>query len=112
MAEFKEIMAIRNRMCNKLKSCANCQIYSGNTGTTCRELAHKDPERYEDILLKWDAGNPIKTNAVKFKETFNIDVMLTGCDGFVCPDNRLCETCEFQNFWEQEYKEDSNGRND
>lgn len=114
MAEFVEVMAIRNRMCNKVKGCGNCPISSSSTGFTCRELVHRDPKKYEDILLKWNAEHPIKTNKDKFEEVFgfNMGLDMMGCNGFDCPDNQVCETCQFLDFWKKEYKEKTDGRND
>lgn len=112
MAEFTKIIAIRNRMCHKINSCPECPLYAENTGYSCRECVFRDPEEYERILLKWDAENPIKTNADIFKEVFDVGISPTGCNGFDCPYNESCETCQLKDFWEQEYKENNHGGND
>ena len=105
MAEFQEIMRIHKRMCQSYKVCAECCIYK-IPNVSCKTYIYKYPEDAEKLLLKWAEEHPIKTNAEKFKEMFGIKTTLEGCFGIPCVHHDAdCPTCEYQHFWEREYKE-------
>lgn len=114
MAEFKELMKQRNRMCRSflqesgLHDCCRCPIYSKNTQSMwdCNQYAAKNPEEFEDIILVWAEEHPYKTNADKFKEVFGIELLDNDCAGINCPkDCGYCSECKYDGFWSQEYKE-------
>lgn len=59
--------------------------------------------------MKW-AAEHIKANRDKIKELFSNDLELNACEGFCCPkddeDNYIkCEDCDYFGFWDKEYKE-------
>lgn len=78
MAEFKELINKFNRMCAQYDSCcSNCPLDEKRTHFTCWRWIIENPDESEDIILKWDKENPAKTNAMKFKEVFEIDPFAT-----------------------------------
>lgn len=71
MAEFTEIIKIRDRMHETVK-CRDCRLSEKNNGYNCgcHAFALNHPEEYERICLDWAKENPETTNYDKFKEIF------------------------------------------
>lgn len=112
MAEFKEVIKIRQRMCNSIVHCEDCELsHSKNKNQgPCSSFIFVNPNEAEEIIMKWAAEHPIKTNKDKIKELFSNDLELNACEGFCCPkDNEdeyiKCEDCDYFGFWDKEYKE-------
>ena len=107
MAEFKEVMKNKNRMCDALR-CYDCLLSSDNNGSgvACDTFANCHPEEAQEIIMKWAEEHPIKTNADKFKEvmskTFGLDVSemnieMIDCTYIKC-NGRKCEDCRDRDF--------------
>ena len=76
MAEFQKIIKERERMCNAHGiRCEGCPLsrIRRKSETICTLFMIKDPEEAEEILMKWAAENPFKTNGAKFREVFGYD---------------------------------------
>lgn len=111
MAEFKEVMKQRKRMCN-CTICENCwlSLLSNREHKTCMSFIIDCADKAEKIIMDWAKEHPIVTNKDKFKEVFGdaaaslID--LNECNIFDCRELVVsCDNCQFDNFWEKEYKE-------
>ena len=59
-------------MCAFYKHCDNCPINKvKDKAVVCRYWTLiKNPEKAEEIVMKWVTEHPIKTNGTKFKEVF------------------------------------------
>lgn len=110
MAEFTEVMEHRQRMCDEMESCLVCPL-NGNAISGCFTFIKKRPQEAEEIIMKWADENPIQTNADKFKEvmekTFGVPAHIgsPNCSLIDCPDNVACGDCEYNGFWQKEYRE-------
>lgn len=118
--EFVEVMKHRKRMCNSIRACQYCPLYSGNNGISviCHDIIITHPEEAEKIIMKWAEEHPIKTNRQvfeevlkeKFGDTFDMPRLmgrLNTCNIYSekCPVNDNCKTCDQKKFWDKEYKE-------
>lgn len=74
MAEFKEVMKQFKRMCNEQKWCDNCQIIDNRGRFSCSRWLIENPTKAEEIIMRWAAEHPIKTNGMKFNEVFGFDL--------------------------------------
>lgn len=71
MAEFAKVAAETERMCRHYESfCKECPLGSA---LSCRNWMLAHPKEAEEIIMKWAAGNPFKTNGAKFREVFGYD---------------------------------------
>ena len=74
--EFVKVAEIRNRMCGsfatKENCCRTCQMFFENNGTgkVCPSFMLDHPKEAEEILIKWDKENPVKTYKTDFLEKF------------------------------------------
>lgn len=62
MAEFSEVSRGYIRMCESFfETCEGCPISacSGNDIYVCRNRVLKNPEKYEDTIMKWAAEHPV-----------------------------------------------------
>ena len=73
MAEFQAVMAQAARMCSSNKLCTSCLIRK-NCVTSCRVFMFEHPDEFEEIIMRWTAENPPKTNGAKFREVFGYDL--------------------------------------
>lgn len=114
MAEFVEIMKQRHRMCESCQDCHSCELSSD--GNDCDSFMGNNPQKAEEIIMKWVNTHPIQTNADKFKEVFGIPVNLlgyekNGCACFMCSKYLKVpcteDDCKYKNFWGNEYKSPS-----
>lgn len=102
MAEFKEVMKQKKRMCEHCeRDCFNC---GGDI-----LMADSDPDRFEKFVMDWAREHPVVTNKYKFKEIYGFEPSrYLNCpmkNSNHCMTRRECEDCEYENFWNQEYKE-------
>ena len=109
MADFVDVIKIKNRMCESVENCNDCPV-GGNCNIIqggCGLLLRKYPEQAQEILLKWAEEHPVKTNADKFEEVFGHKVNIDECP-FIgtkeCHSHKSCFDCPNNNFWEQEHK--------
>lgn len=73
--EFVKVMEIRDRMCGTNRSkqgCFRCgmDINNNGTGLPCVKFLREYPQKAEEILIKWDKENPVKTYKEDFIERF------------------------------------------
>ena len=62
MAEFSEVSQEYIRMCESFgETCEGCPISacSGNDIYVCRNIVLKNPEKYEDTIMKWATEHTI-----------------------------------------------------
>lgn len=112
MAEFKEVMKQRKRMC-KASECTSISCELKNMARikgdiTCDYLLTEYYEEAEEIIMKWAEENPIMTNADMLKKVFGFDVNRDDClfgESEECKTHSACATCPLKNWWNQEYKE-------
>jgi hypothetical protein len=78
MAEFQTVMAQAARMCNSHKSCASCPIKK-NCVTSCRKFIFDHPDEFEEIIMKWAAEHPFKSNGTKFLDVFGVPFWAISC---------------------------------
>ena len=60
MAEFQEVMEEYHRMCN-INVCNNCPISDSDSSGfyhTCEDFMEQNPEKFEEIVMKWSRENP------------------------------------------------------
>lgn len=107
MAEFVEVIKHKKRMC-KERACGLCEIGNGcMSGQHCNSYMMENPEKAEEIIMKWAEENSVKTNADKFKEVFGVDIFkdtIHNCAGIRRNANK-CEECKYNGFWIKEYIE-------
>ena len=109
MAEFVEIMNLRERLCNIVASendgCnKKCPLYAISGGGLCNTYLSNHPKEAEEIIMKWAKENPIITNADKFKEVFGFEPNEHTCPYTIEKCNGECsELCDKYNFWKEEY---------
>lgn len=59
MAEFSEVSREYIRMCESFfETCEGCPINTCS-GNVCRDRVLKNPEKYEDTIMKWAAEHPV-----------------------------------------------------
>ena len=75
MAEFQTVMKERERMCNCFDACVHCPLRKvQEKSVLCRDWTFSNPAEAEQIIIKWAAENPPKTNGDKFREVFGYDM--------------------------------------
>ena len=57
MAEFQEVMEEYNRMCD-INECNTCPIPGHYKSGFCQDFMEKNPEKFEEIVMKWSRENP------------------------------------------------------
>ena len=71
MAEFVKVAAELTRMCRHYEGfCKECPL---GFVLSCRHWVFDNPKEAEEIIMKWAAENPFKTNGAKFREVFGYD---------------------------------------
>ena len=78
MAEFQTVMAQAARMCNSHKMCGSCPVGKLRT-VNCRVFMFEHPDEFEEIIMKWAAENPFKSNGTKFCEVFGVPFWAISC---------------------------------
>ena len=82
MAEFVKVITEKNRMCNAHgNSCDGCPLsrIRRKSETICTMFMIKDPEESEEIIMKWAAEHPFKSNGTKFLEVFGVPFWAISC---------------------------------
>ena len=110
MADFVELIKIKDRMHDEIGNCNKCPIGSANNGKRCLcgEFLLTYPEQAQEILLKWAEEHPIMTNADMFEKVFGHKVENNECPligNSECFHNKSCGDCPNKDFWKQRYKE-------
>lgn len=103
MAEFKEVMKQKKRMCEYCEE--NCNSCDGSIF-----VSNSDPDRFEKFVMDWAKEHPVVTNKDKFREIFGTYTLesLRKCPFAAskkCLGESSCAKCDLNNFWEKEYKE-------
>lgn len=119
--EFKEVVKIRNRMCDYYKNCDGCPLADAPFGCMSRMAEVEIADQYERILEEWAKEHPAMTNAEKYieviKNVFGGDVDKTEIRelcikyilGIECNDECTCKEC--LKWWDEEYKEPEKEKN-
>ena len=82
MAEFVKVVTERNRMCAAHgEYCNGCPLSARSRGTDipCPTFLEESPEEAEEIILKWAAEHPFKSNGTKFLEVFGVPFWAISC---------------------------------
>lgn len=71
MAEFVKVATEMARMCRHYEGfCIECPLGSA---LSCHNWMLSHPKKAEEIIMKWAAENPFKSNGAKFREVFGYD---------------------------------------
>ena len=71
MAEFAKVAAEMARMCRHHEGfCKECPL---GHAVSCHNWMLNHPKEAEEIIMKWAAENPFKSNGAKFREVFGYD---------------------------------------
>lgn len=74
MAEYQEVVKQFKRMCeSNCSNCHECPIESYRGFYHCWRWVSEDPEKSEELIMKWAKEHPVKRNYHKFEETFGIN---------------------------------------
>ena len=59
MAEFREVMRQKKRMCNSVL-CCKCDIYRlcGADLSKCQQFINNNPKKAEEVIMSWAAKHP------------------------------------------------------
>ena len=72
MAEFAKVAAEMTRMCRCYAGfCKECPL---GFAASCKNWVLAQSAEAEQIIMKWAAENPLKTNGDKFREVFGYDL--------------------------------------
>ena len=78
MAEYREVVKQFKRMCeSNCSNCHECPIESYRGFYHCWRWVSEDPEKSEELIMKWARENPPITNNDKIKEIFGLDFKST-----------------------------------
>ena len=117
--EFKEVIKIRNRMCDYYKSCDGCPLEGATSGCISRIAEVENADQYERIIENWAKEHPVVTNVDKFveaiKNTFSTKLnenqmsqVRRTCVKAVVGLNVACNTMycsDCLKWWDKEYRE-------
>ena len=77
MAEFAKVAAEMTRMCRCYAGfCKECPL---GFAASCKNWVLAQSAEAEQIIMKWAAENPLKTNGDKFREIFGYDFAKVVC---------------------------------
>lgn len=83
MAEYQEVAKIYDRLCKSYDKCYKCPMFrirDNNDSFACAYWSLMvDHETAEKIILHWAKEHPVKTNRMKFREVFGMDI-ITQCN--------------------------------
>lgn len=72
MAEFVKVATEMARMCRHYEAfCIECPLGSA---LSCHNWMLSHPKKAEEIIMKWAAENPFKSNGAKFRDVFGYDL--------------------------------------
>ena len=108
MAEFQKVLSEFRRLCEG-RRCDSCpileKVYKAKENY-CFAWVTNHSEEAELIIMKWAEENPIKTNRMKFEETFGTCIVTRWCNeaapGHVKAIN--ASEREFESWLNAEYK--------
>ena len=78
MAElFVKVAKELTRMCNTYEHCYDCPINKvKDKAYACRYwVLLQNPEKAEEVIMKWAKEHSVKTNRDKFREVFGMDII-------------------------------------
>ena len=78
MADFKTVMEQAARMCKSYENCRSCPVGKIRT-VNCRKFIFDHPDEFEEIIMKWAAEHPFKSNGTKFVEIFGVQFWAITC---------------------------------
>ena len=76
--EFKEFVKTMKRMCD-VTGCDKCPLNALASKTvilSCFQIVLNNPEKADEIISKWESEHPLKTNAMKIKEVFDVGIKI------------------------------------
>ena len=77
MAEFAKVADELTRMCRRYDGfCKECPL---GFAASCRNWVIGQPEEAEEIIMKWAAEHPFKSNGTKFCEVFGVSFWSISC---------------------------------
>ena len=78
MAEFVKVAKEYSRMCNSYVCCNECPLNEvRDKAVVCKYWTlFVNPEKAEEVVMKWAKENPPVTNRDKFKEVFGFDPLI------------------------------------
>ncbi len=104
------------RLCGTVITCDNCPMCATRNGInlSCDDLLIKNPDKANEIILKWCEEHPIKTRQDKFLKMFPnaplVDEVINICPNIIdiqynvdC-DEFSCEQCK-KSYWLAEVDE-------
>lgn len=114
--EFKEVIKIRNRMCDCYKNCDECPLGGVPFGCVSGMAEVETADEYERILEEWAREHPVMTNAEKYIEVIkNVfggaklnKKQVRMCVKAIVGLNVDCNTThcsECMKWWDKEYEE-------
>ena len=111
--EFKDVVKIRNRMCDYYKKCDGCPLAGTQFGCVSGMAEVENADEYERIIENWAKEHPVVTNVDKYievmKNTFGEDVDKTvireSCIGNFLGIECIKHCSECYKWWDEEYKE-------
>lgn len=74
------------RMCRTVKTCENCPLCAKYNGTnlSCDDLLIRNPDKANEIILKWCKEHPIKTRQSELLKAFpNVPIDIETVN--ICP---------------------------
>lgn len=105
------------RLCGTAITCDNCPLRAKYNGTdlSCDDLLIENPDKANEIILKWCEEHPVETRQSKFLKMFpnaetDNDGVLVCCPKWVDKDfrcdmsGRLCTECR-KKYWLAEVEE-------
>ena len=97
MAEFVKVVTEHKRMCENFKMCGKfCKECPLGFAASCRNWVLAQSSEAEEIIMKWAAEHPFKSNGNKFEEIFGVPFWAISCG----------VTPEIAKWLRSEYKED------
>ena len=77
MAEFAKVSAEMTRMCRHYEGfCKECPL---GFAASCRNWVLAQSSEAEEIIMKWAAEHPFKSNSTKFEEVFGVPFWAISC---------------------------------
>jgi len=94
MAEFKDVIYTRDRMCNIYYSNDNCRCLGcpmvrvqDSIGLNCSTCILEYPGRSEDAIMDWGKRHPVKTILDEFKKNYPNAPLRTDGTPYPCPEH-------------------------
>lgn len=110
--QFIKELALFDKNCATAQ-CDGCPFYiNGNCSEA--EIITSDTVAYEKIIHSYYNTHKPKTRREKVQELFPDNVILLSCSnlGVNCPNDAQCPECEYRDWWDQPYEEQTESPKD